>query len=214
MVNTIKQEQVVTHIIDEVDTNAAYFAGDRTKESARNIYENPAESATLLFDMLGETYKDRQIIQRIHHGDEVIDSRYIGTRTPDMTGIDELYGEFTVYGNDPTSKQQVVTTQRIVTMFDGRGGWRKIVVDDNCLRVVDHNNNELSGDRVTDAVMDFTFRTHQAIATYQARTQEEQQAANADAKDKLRQFDIYEQRGFGESLRHLGRAGVSSTTTS
>lgn len=183
-----------TYELDDIDQRAADKAERYCVENFEKIRYNPAESATQLFCMLGDVYQSRKVYQRIAHGAELIDVAHIATRTPDMTAIDELFSEYTVYDNSPSQKSAKASTQRVATMFD-QHGWRRIILAEDDLRAVDHQGKTLSGDELVDAMMEFAWRTNQAIATYQARTATEQQAANDDAKDKLGALGIYQPRG-------------------
>lgn len=193
----IKERTPVTaaHTLDEIDMRAAHEAARYCDENGHEIAANPAESATRLFDMLGQVYEQRKVHRRVAYGDELIDVTYIGTRTPDMTAIDEIYSEFKVHDSSPDLKAPLSSIQRAVTMLDGRGGWQRIILNDDSVRVVDDTGVELSGSLVTDVLMDFALRTNQAIATYKLREPWERQLADADAKEKLQAHGIYEQRG-------------------
>ncbi len=193
----IKERIPVTavHALDAIDMRAAHAAARYCDENGHEIATNPAESATRLFDELGQVYERRKVHRRVVYGDELVDVTYIGTRTPDTTAIDEIYSEFAIHDNSPDLKVPLSSTQRAVTMLDGRGGWRRIVLSGGELHVYDHNQREVTGTDATAAVFDFVLRTNQAIATYRGRSAEQQYEADIDAKEKLRQYDIYEQRG-------------------
>ena len=199
--------------LDEIDELAAMEAQQYVEDHSRDIYMNPADSVNRLFEFMSEVYSARTVHQRTYHGDDEINSTYIATRTPDTQAIDEIYSEHTAYTYD-TNGESAVNVQRAVTLFDGDGGWRRIILVGDELRVVDHNGESVTGQQATSTIMDFTFRTNQAISTYRGRSAEDQKTADIDAKRKLEAHGIYERRGLNLGSWVLGHRSQKLDSTS
>lgn len=180
---------------DHVDVQAIEDAEQYFEANRYNFYANPSESVTRLFDNLSSTYEKRKIYQRTQFGDEQIDMAHVATRTPDRAAIDEIYSEFTVYRYSPNYKKPSTAVHRAVTLFDSNDSWKRIIISDGKMRIVDENDTELQGRRATEVLMDFALRTQQAIGTYNGRSDSEKYEADIDAKEKLKAHSIHESPG-------------------
>lgn len=158
------------------------------EETARMLEELPigarikAELATLW-----DVYEKRRAGATFHYGDEIYEFEVLATRYHDGQGVEEWYRQTDVYSHD---NKNYVGRRVDIEIQDGDATWAITATEaDNVLvyKMVNGQSQPCSEEQQANVIFEFFHRSSDAASKHASRSPLEQQAADTEAHDMIRE---------------------------
>lgn len=176
---------VIRHQLDTIDHIADVRAHEIVDLTAEQIQADKATELIKVFDKLNAQFASRRVGNTVHIGDIVSESTTFATRTPDWTGLDEIFTRETIY--DPVLRRPM--SRYSVEMLNNRGKNIVVLHSDNSMRFMaetDGTQTELSEQEADALMLDLVLRAEVAVGAYEIR----KEAAAEDGLDPRSYSDL------------------------
>ena len=194
---------VVRHQPDTIDHIAEERAHEIVDLTAEQIQTDKATELVKIFDKLNAQFASRRVGSTVHVGDIISESTTFATRTPDWTGLDEVFTRETIY--DPVLRRPM--SRYSVDMLSEVGKNTVTLHSDGSMvftREAGNDVTHLSDAEANALMLDPVLRAEVAVGAYEIR----KEAAAEDGLDPRSYSDLAD----ADAREKLVAAGYKVTT--